>query len=257
MHNSTCLFYWEEDVLSIALGWVGATWEAGEITKLHFLYSLGKKEKICLSAIAMYVLAVLQYFCGKGWSVVIHPLLSFELFDDASLYSCVLPQELDLNMLHLEMWWSWSPLGPWPSCLPMLCRLVICLSHHCSTLSLWLSVLRPSCTATTRETWSLTSRRALSPWLSSSALRSPMFSTPCCSSYPTWFSVCWPHATPSAWHCHCSPSRWHFHWRGNFGVKTSTKFLSGQPNSTSFWGSSMFLELCWHQLVLCPNCKEL
>lgn len=35
---------------------------------------------------------------------VIHSLLSFELFDDASFYSCVLPQELDLNMLPLETW---------------------------------------------------------------------------------------------------------------------------------------------------------
>lgn len=35
----------EEDVVSIALGWVGATWEAGEITKLHFLYSLGEKRE--------------------------------------------------------------------------------------------------------------------------------------------------------------------------------------------------------------------
>lgn len=216
-----------------------------------------KKEIIGFLSIAACVLVVWQYSSGKGLNCyVIHSLLSFELFDDAWFYSCVLPQELDLNMLRLVTWWSWSPLGPWLSCLPMQCRLVTCLCHPCSTLSLWPSVLRPSCTATTHGTWSRTGRRELSPWPSSLAPPSPIFSTPCCSSCPTWSSVCWPHAIPSAWHCHCSPSRWHFHWKDSSGVRASAKFLSGQPNSISCWGFSMFLALHWHQLVLCPNCEK-
>lgn len=87
----------------LVLFWVGLV-QHERLEKLTSCIFNKGKEKICLSAVAMYLLAVLQYFYGKGWSVVIHSLLSFELFDNASLYSCVLLQELDLNMLHSEMW---------------------------------------------------------------------------------------------------------------------------------------------------------
>lgn len=52
----------------LVLLWVGLV-QHERLEKLPsciFFILLGKKEKICLSAIAMYVLAVLQYFCGKG-----------------------------------------------------------------------------------------------------------------------------------------------------------------------------------------------
>lgn len=44
------------------------------------------------------------YNISVGRADLLYYPFSFELFDDASFYSCVLPQELDLNMLHLETW---------------------------------------------------------------------------------------------------------------------------------------------------------
>lgn len=65
------------------------------------LLSLEKRENMLLGHSYMCV----GCFLWEGLiCYIIHSLLSFELFDDASFYSCVLPQELDLNMLHLETW---------------------------------------------------------------------------------------------------------------------------------------------------------
>jgi len=68
------------------------------------LLSLEKRENMLLSHSYMCAGHFTTFLWEGLVCYIIHPLLSFELFDNASFCSSVLPQGLDLNMLRLETW---------------------------------------------------------------------------------------------------------------------------------------------------------